>query len=189
MLTKTLLILCILILFKYSLTIPSRNYNFVVENFTCESFLKNIIKLKCEMFNIARNQYVFSLEIVFFKIIEKDLFLHYFVEAKPPARNKTIKFIDFKVNFCDGVQSDITMISESIIKLRKISNIPFGCPLKANFPYNVNNFTFTDQSLPRYLPFIDFVQGIYIYDSNVKIGIIKTVGSLVPKSKSKKIIK
>lgn len=54
-----------------------------------------------------------------------------------------------------------------------------------DFLYVLKNYSFTDMSMNKFMPFLHFIQGLEFYESNKMLGFLKTKGSLLPKTKKK----
>ncbi|XP_037826673.1 uncharacterized protein LOC119614630 [Lucilia sericata] len=174
---------------EISTQVPSRNFELVFDNITCMTMRDSVKYFKCKMEKLAKNQYAFDGEIVFNKIMQKDFSMRYFIDAKPLSRNITLPFLDVKINGCDVLEKgfDIPILQSLVIELRRKSNVPYQCPFKANIAYAFHNLSFTDKSLKNLMPFMHFVQGLELFESNEIIASLKTKGSLLPKVKNVKI--
>ncbi|XP_037818449.1 uncharacterized protein LOC119608193 [Lucilia sericata] len=102
----------------------------------------------------------------------------------PHSKRKALKFIDIKMNICDAVRSnyEVPLIKTILLELRKSSNIPYQCPLKKDFLYEISNLSVTDKYMtPMSLPTLNFSNGIEIYESNKLIASLFTIGGIVAK--------
>ncbi|KNC33199.1 hypothetical protein FF38_05638 [Lucilia cuprina] len=147
---------------------PSRNFDLLFDNITCMAMKNSVKYFKCKMEKFAKNQYAFDGDILFNKNMQKDIFLRYYIDAKPLARNVTLHFVDVKMNACDALAKgfDIPILQTLIIEIRRKSNVPYQCPFKANNSYAFKNLSFTEQSLSTFMPFMHFVQGLEMYELN-----------------------
>ncbi|XP_075167402.1 uncharacterized protein LOC142239494 [Haematobia irritans] len=134
-----------------------------------ESFLK-----------VKSSSYTFDSVILFERNISREFDVQLTVRVLPSRGKTVIKFIDLKINLCDGLQTSfINPLTKSLFaEMRKSSNIPYECPLVGNFTYTFKNFSLTEKNLPLYTPSVNYTFALLLWEKARMVANFTLLGSV-----------
>ncbi|XP_059225846.1 uncharacterized protein LOC131997957 [Stomoxys calcitrans] len=160
-----------------------RRFNLMLNNVTCIKVNSLMKSFGCSLKNFGTSRYAVDAQFLLERPFEKNAEVHVMVYFTPSLAKKAVKFLDIKLNICDMLS---TVISNPLLKVildetRKSSNLPYRCPVKANFVYTFSNFSLTAETLPLYTPFMKFNFTLNTYDNEELVSKFLLEGTTVPK--------
>ncbi|XP_075167533.1 uncharacterized protein LOC142239625 [Haematobia irritans] len=161
-----------------------KRFNLVLDNFTCKNLNgSDRDQLECSFRKSTKNFYVYNLNFFLDKQLDNNTEIRIKLDVTPHRSKKRITFVDMKLNLCDGLtQSNKNIIIRSLIsEIRRTSNLPATCPLKANYWYKLNNVTLSPDLLPSYTPFLNFTFNFLAFRSGNLYAEIQWKGAVKPK--------
>ncbi|XP_075167532.1 uncharacterized protein LOC142239623 [Haematobia irritans] len=162
----------------------SKRFNLVLESFTCKFFnTSDIDRLECSFGKTTKNVYVYNLNFFLDRPMSNDTEIQIKLDVTPHSSMKSIKFVDLTLNICEGLtQSHKNIIVRNLLcELRRTSNLPYACPLKANYWYKLNNVTLSPDLLPSYTPFLNFTFDFLAFRSGNLYAELQWKGVVQPK--------
>ncbi|XP_005181889.1 uncharacterized protein LOC101889580 [Musca domestica] len=169
---KTVLILFFIQVMK------SSNFLLEINNFTCHKYTPRITYVECEYFKFATNHYGLSGRIKFDSNLDRSFKTHVTVNVMPKNSRQNMHIVDLTFNVCVFLKQMLSnqFLRQYALEFKRISNIPSSCPFKKDVVYEAKNFTLTTESIPSYLPYMNFEFKMEFYDKNHIIGMFQVYG-------------
>ncbi|XP_059225667.1 uncharacterized protein LOC131997853 [Stomoxys calcitrans] len=179
--TKYFIFLCFVVPNIFHINSSTRRFSVELYNWTCKIFNGNGKEnIGCSFYKTATDDYILNARFFFDRELTKSADVRFKVDIKPQNANKRLTFFDFKLNLCDALTQGMTniIVKNLIAELRKTSNIPYECPLRKDYEYKVNNYSFNAEMLPPYAPFLNFTYSLILYDEAQLYGKFQWMGAL-----------
>uniref|UniRef100_A0A1I8P1F2 Uncharacterized protein n=1 Tax=Stomoxys calcitrans TaxID=35570 RepID=A0A1I8P1F2_STOCA len=174
-------ILCWLTLIRSA----NRRYDLRLYEFTCKSITNRLLLLECSFQNFeTTNYYSLQSKFMFDRDMSDTLEVRVWVYIKLANSKNGIQFLDIRLKMCDILENALQnpLAKKIFAEFRRTSNIPAMCPFKANFLYQMNNFTVNDKYAPTYAPLLNFTVGYDLYEKTQLFATVKTIGALIAKT-------
>ncbi|XP_075167396.1 uncharacterized protein LOC142239486 [Haematobia irritans] len=163
----------------------NRQFDFEVSNISCK-FYGNIVKnMNCEIRKLSSNLYNMDINFILQRDLHKDTDIRLVIGIKPFENDKKFKFADLKMNLCDLLNAPKLpiMVANSIYKeVMRASNVPFQCPIKGNFLYNVSGFRIDENLFPTYTLLVKYDVTMKFYERGQMYAVVSVKGATLPKS-------
>ncbi|XP_058980024.1 uncharacterized protein LOC131803084 [Musca domestica] len=119
----------------------------------------------------------------FARELAKNAEIEVLINVRPLKSKKVMKFFDMKWNVCEALRSfkAIPMVNQIYSELKRTSNLPIACPLKANYLYKLTNLIIRADNFPKYTPTLDFNYTAMFFEDHQMFGKLQTLGAIVPR--------
>ncbi|XP_013111199.2 uncharacterized protein LOC106089768 isoform X1 [Stomoxys calcitrans] len=158
-----------------------RRFNVVIKNTTCQVFSPVMKQFDCAFKMLSPSNYLIDTSFMYARELNENAEWQGLIYFSHLKGSKPIKFLDIKMNICSALSTAMTVPIVKMImeETRKTSNLPYECPLKANFLYSYSNFSMNAKILPAYAPLIKFNFSLNTFDNRVLISKYVVEGSTV----------
>ncbi|XP_061393964.1 uncharacterized protein LOC133329507, partial [Musca vetustissima] len=163
-----------------------RRFELKVQNFQCKNYSSLLRHLNCDLTKISTGRYYIDFEFELQRNLDKDARVHITSFFTPQNAKKAVKFLDLNLKICDVLKdtNSLSIMKTILAELRKTSNLPYSCPIKANFKYNFINFTLDADTLPPYTPLMSYNFTVKYYENKKLLLTMDVDGSTVSRSES-----
>uniref|UniRef100_A0A1I8NM70 MD-2-related lipid-recognition domain-containing protein n=1 Tax=Stomoxys calcitrans TaxID=35570 RepID=A0A1I8NM70_STOCA len=131
-----------------------RPFHIEFYNVTCNTHDALCKRIECDVTRLGVSRYAINVMYIMGRELPTNAEIRFLIHAKPSQGRTAIKFVDVKMNICSFLKNGANMplLNDIMDKLRRSSNIPLSCPVKANYMYNITKAIITDELFPIYTP-------------------------------------
>ncbi|XP_075167775.1 uncharacterized protein LOC142239920 [Haematobia irritans] len=107
---------------------------------------------------VGPSDYLLNVEFMYDRNIGENVQFHIYIYANLLNNPKAVKFLDIKFNICNFLGSSATnpIMKSLMTELWKTTNMPYECPMKANYLYTLTNYSISNILFPNYTPHVKF---------------------------------
>ncbi|XP_059226467.1 uncharacterized protein LOC131998152 isoform X2 [Stomoxys calcitrans] len=160
-----------------------RRFNVELNEYRCNHFGTVIKCLECSFTKVSTNNFVTNTAMEFNQELARNSEFRLLVSFQLPKKDKVIKFLDLKMTICDVLSQmmSVPLVKRIIKETRRTSNMPYACPIKANYLYYMANYSITDELFPTYTPYISFNFSLFYFENGKLFASSNVGGATVPK--------
>uniref|UniRef100_A0A1I8PLJ7 Uncharacterized protein n=1 Tax=Stomoxys calcitrans TaxID=35570 RepID=A0A1I8PLJ7_STOCA len=133
---------------------------------------------------ITKGRYLADVVLVLARTLDKEAEFQFLVHFRPVKGEKSVKFLDVKLNVCDVLSktSSVPLLKTLMDEVRRKGNLPYDCPMKGNYLYSLVNYSLDASLLPAYAPILAFNFTWTVFEYQKKIGCLGISGATVPRN-------